>query len=345
MKKIVIFFILWWGVTGLALAQQQPNPQERLKQMDLQIAKEPEEARHYLVRGSLLFDLQQFERAIADFTKALRLDYTNMHEAFLLRSLAHLALEELELALDDAISFRDVRPSDPRAQGLLGALMIDSPQDAVDHFTRQIQLDERNPQAFVNRAWAIQHLHGYEKQALQDYESALKLNSNFMPALGSQAALLMRLERPAEALVAMNRTVHLAPLQPILYFNRALAHLALHDYRRALADNFFVLELAGPQDIALANISDIFLRLNEWHLAAYYAQQAIEIASTAQATAHANRGEALLGISRTAQDEEQRRELLAQSLWNMEQARELGFVNQAHLNRLTHEIEQLQAKS
>ncbi len=344
MRHYLAILLFMCAVVGRVVAEP-PLPQELLRQLDQQIAKNPEDAQSHLIRGSLLFDLEQYERAVNDFTRALRLDFPNMHEAFLFRSLAYYALDELELALDDAISFRNVKPNDPRAHGLLGTLLIDRPQDAVDHFTRQIQLDEKNPQAYVNRAWAIQHLHGYEKQALQDFESALKLNRNFIPALGNQAALLMRLERPAEALVAMNHTVHLMPGEPLFYFNRADVHLALRDFRRALADNLFVLELAGPQDIALVNISDIFLRLEEWHLAADYAQQAIEIEGGALVYGLANRGESLLAIARTAHDAEQRVELLSLAEAHVELARELGFVNQAHLNRLMREIASLQNRA
>jgi tetratricopeptide (TPR) repeat protein len=341
MRQYLGIMIFLCVLAGGVVAQQQ-TPQEMLKRLDQQIAKDPEDAKNYLMRGSLLFDMEQFRRAVADFTKALRLDYQNMQEAYLLRSLSYYALNEGESAMEDALSFRDARPNDPRAHGLLGTLLINQPQDAVDHFTRQIQLDEKNPQAYVNRAWAIQHLHGYEEQALVDYDLALKLNRNYMPALGSRAQLLMRLERPEEALETMNRAVHIMPSEPMLYIKRAFAHLALKDYRRALADNLYVLELAGPQDIALVNISDLFLRQQEWHLAADYAQQAIDLASGSLAYGHANRGEALLEIGRIALDDEQRMVLLQQATDNVMLAREHGFVNQAHLNYLMQQIQVLQ---
>ena len=96
-------------------------------------------------------------------------------------------------------------------------------------------------QALFNRAIAYQALKDYDR-ALADYEQLLSRNPRFSAALNNKADILINLHRYDQAVVVLDAAIKVAPSDPDLYFNQALAleqqgisTRAMADYDRAIA--------------------------------------------------------------------------------------------------------------
>jgi tetratricopeptide (TPR) repeat protein len=91
---------------------------EALRLAELGVAAMPSHAVQLFNRGVAHFTLKQFDRAIADYTEAIRLDAT-MAPAFFNRAVAYAALEKLEEAESD---LENVKRLDPKNQNVEPAL-------------------------------------------------------------------------------------------------------------------------------------------------------------------------------------------------------------------------------
>jgi tetratricopeptide (TPR) repeat protein len=86
--------------------------------------------------------------------------------------------------------------------------------------------------ALTNRALILSS-DGRLEPALVDLDEALTQTPDDPAVHGNRGNLLLRLNRPAEALAAHTRAVDLAPDDPRGYYNRAFSYRALGDPARA----------------------------------------------------------------------------------------------------------------
>lgn len=89
--------------------------------------------------------------------------------------------------------------------------------------------------ALVNRALLLA-ADGRPEPALEDLNAALQQTPDDPAIYGTLGNLLLRLERPADALAAHGRAVDLAPSDPRGYYNRAFSYRALGEPARAEQD-------------------------------------------------------------------------------------------------------------
>ncbi|UCE88952.1 MAG: tetratricopeptide repeat protein [Pseudomonadota bacterium] len=77
---------------------------------------------------------------------------------------------------------------------------------------------------------------GNYEQALREYETALRSNPEFLPALRGRARSLMQLGRSTEALATFDEAIGRAPEFGPTYANRGILHDRLGHYEAAIAD-------------------------------------------------------------------------------------------------------------
>ncbi|NIZ19780.1 tetratricopeptide repeat protein [Entomospira culicis] len=294
---------------------------------------------HFHRGRQLLFSGESMEHAIEDFSYVLSEDFLHF-EARLFRAIAYFELGEIELAKADALYARHLHEADARLNGVLGIIAMREgryPQ-ASDFFTRQMQLDPNNPQAYINRAWALLMLPHYEELALADYQQALERDPDNVTALFSQLEPLLRLGRTDEAHTEITRIIHLYPELTELYAKRAQIRLLLGEEERALADYQQVLRLITESEFdlmlhAMRGIASIYLSQENWQATLVYSQAVLTLTNEEDAEALVLQGRALLGIYQTTGEADIFSE--AQRLFLL--AIERGFLNIVYLERLLHE--------
>jgi tetratricopeptide (TPR) repeat protein len=129
-------------------------------------------AEFYLKRGEDFSGLQQYDRAIADYTKALELkpDYA---EAYNDRAFAYYLKGDFDRAITDYTRAINLRPNYPKAFNSRGVVYMAGGygrSKSVPDFDRAIELKPDFRYAYINRANA--RLFSHPLLALQDFHRA-----------------------------------------------------------------------------------------------------------------------------------------------------------------------------
>lgn len=156
----------------------------------------------YANRGNTYDELQYYEKALADYTRAIQMDSTYAL-AYNNRGKTYTALEHYEQALAD--------------------------------LNRAIDLAPTYTKAYVNRGNVFYAREHYE-EALADYNKAIQLDPSCAPAYGNRGVVFNKLQRYQKALEDHNRAIELAPLDAAAYSNRGDTYGDLHHYDKAVAD-------------------------------------------------------------------------------------------------------------
>jgi Flp pilus assembly protein TadD len=163
-------------------------------------------------RGMAAFGAGSFDRAIADFTEAIRLD-PNSFGARFYRGIGH------------ALAGRS--------------------QEALTDYTAAIQLRPDQPVAYLERAKVYIGL-GAESLALSDYTEAIRLKPDAEAYL-ARGSLHHEMGSYDQALADCDRALRLRPGDPVAFYLRGLTRYHAGDYAGAVADLTEVLRL-DPKD-------------------------------------------------------------------------------------------------
>jgi serine/threonine protein kinase/Tfp pilus assembly protein PilF len=165
-----------WFNRGLAHARMR-NDVEARADFDRVLELQPGLARAHVSRAEVAHAMKDYKAAVGDFTSALKED-SRRASLYFLRARSREALGDRQGAELDRVAGMRQTPADP--------------------------------ESWVERGLA--HVQSDPKQALADFESALKLNPRFFKALQNKAAVLSdKFKRDDEALRVLDRTVELFP--------------------------------------------------------------------------------------------------------------------------------------
>lgn len=171
-------------------------------------------------------------------------------------------------------------------------------QAAVDLYTRVINDDARNIDAYLARAEANTRL-GQFDEALADFERVLRIDENNVLAYNNRGNHYARQGEFLLALEDYNRALELAPENSLVYLNRGNALRQIGANRQAIANYNRVIQLTPDNALAYANRGIAFGNLEEYDSAIESFNQAIELAPESPLV-YAMRGLALERIGELA---------------------------------------------
>jgi len=163
----------------------------------------------FVDRGQAEFDKQDYDRAISDYSEAIRLDATYV-AAFGNRGNAYYAKQDYDHAIAD---YNEVTRLDPN--------------------------DER---AFGNRGDAYYHKQDYD-HAIVDYNEAIRLDPKDADVLGMRGDAYYHKQDYDHAIADYNKAIRLDPTNAGNFGNRGNAYKAKQDYDHAIADYSEVIRL------------------------------------------------------------------------------------------------------
>ncbi len=207
----------------------------------------------YFARGQVRHRLQRFEDAVEDFSHFLK--RTPSRTVVLLhRAISHKAAGHFELALADlnqVIAAGDAGPQmliiRSRVHRLLGNIAAaNADHRAAMKAVPKTELD------WVSLG--VAKLHRNPKQALADFEKALRLNPNSYSARLNSAYLLSeKLDAPEDAITHLDHLISCNPLSAEAIAGRGTINARLRNFEQALADADRVVELnKSPRTILQA---------------------------------------------------------------------------------------------
>lgn len=151
---------------------------ESLDTLGLAISRDPENARLYAVRGSILLEQGRVTPALADLEKSVALDPTDA-EALTNRAQAYRQFGRMDLALADLDRAIDLHPDLIAARFNRGALRYGAKdfKGAYEDFDYCIAVDPHLPGPYFNRAVAYDAL-GDREMAVKDVERFLQIEDD-----------------------------------------------------------------------------------------------------------------------------------------------------------------------
>jgi tetratricopeptide (TPR) repeat protein len=199
-------------------AQQLQQQEQERQQME-----QHQRAEALVDQGRRNFDIRDYNRALADFTEAIRLN-PNLSTAYFQR----------------ARTYRELRQHDR----------------AISDYTQVIRLNPNDWAAYHNRGREFTAKGDYDN-AIADFTEAIRINSNHAPSYIDRGFAYIRKRNWNMAIADNTEAIRLNPNSALAHNNRGSAHESAGNLRQAFADY----ETAVRLDPNNALFNDNLLRL------------------------------------------------------------------------------------
>jgi tetratricopeptide (TPR) repeat protein/serine/threonine protein kinase len=255
------------------------------------ILKRPDHAHVYYCRGNAYRKLGQWEKAIADYSEAIKLEPKHA-SAWGGRGAVYCdRLGQPAQAVDDFSEAIKLAPKDAQAWANRGFayFKLGKLDKAVDDCSEAIKLDSKDAHAWNNRGLAYADLRQWDK-AVADFSQAIELDSKHAHAWSNRGAVYCdHLGQPAKAVDDFSEAIKLNPKFAEYWYNRGNAYRRLGELDNAAADYSKAIELDSKNAEAWNNRGLAYADLRQWDKAVADYSQAIELDSK-HAEAWFNRG-------------------------------------------------------
>ncbi|MBA2393532.1 MAG: tetratricopeptide repeat protein [Ktedonobacteraceae bacterium] len=189
-----------WNYTSLrARLEDQEWVETYLDLTEQRFWLDPTYAVAYYNRGVTYDNLKEHERAMVDYTEAIRLDPTYAF-AYYNRGLAYTTLEDYEAALKDYTRSLELNPHDAYIYNdrALAYIAVVEYAKALADFNQAIEIGKDVALFYSNRAWIYGKLAEYQK-ALIDYGHAIDLQPDDANTYISRGYIYLHLQNQEEA--------------------------------------------------------------------------------------------------------------------------------------------------
>lgn len=210
---------------------------EALKHYDGEIDPRNPDALTLYRRGASFEGLGQTDKALQDFTQAIKLD-SNRAFAYLDRGvLLATRTRDFERAIDDFNRALELEPRNVAAFIARGSAYNQLGRSglAIADLDRAIALSPQNSEAYYHRGTAHYGL-GQTGLSLQDYDSALRINPQNVAVLVDRAGIYAAQSRYDLAITDLDAAIAIKPDSASAFYNRGYAHFAKREYEQAIAD-------------------------------------------------------------------------------------------------------------
>lgn len=177
-----------------------------------------------------------YNRAIADFTEAIRLEPNSAH-AYRERGVAYSDKGDQDRAITDLNHAIRIAPNYVLAYNNRGNIYRRRKEydRAIADYNQAIKLDPNFARAYMNRGGTYADKGDYTR-AIVDRTQAIQLAPNDAVIYNNRGGDYYALGDYDRAIIDYNQSIRLDPNNSITYANRAVAYFAKGDYARAIAD-------------------------------------------------------------------------------------------------------------
>ncbi len=199
---------------------QAPDYAQRLRDADAFIKTDPS-ATSYYQRGYLEFSNNDFQKALADYDKAIALDPNN-YEFYFSRGNLKEKLGDHQAAISDyteAIARNDDSAKLFYSRAYSKSLAADL-EGAITDYSECLKLNPKYKGAWLNRGIVFKNQTQLAK-AIADYDKAILIDPDFSEAIQNRA-IAKSLAADPTALEDFNRVVALNPNDGECYYNRGV---------------------------------------------------------------------------------------------------------------------------
>ncbi len=227
---------------------------EALKHYDGAIDPRNPDALNLYRRAASLDALGHTDRALADYSEAIRIDPKGSL-AFLGRGVLLASRKRsYDRAIEDFSRAIELEPGHADAYIARGNAysQIGDNGRAIADLDKAISLAPSDAQAYVVRGLAYNR-RNETTLALKDYDKALELDPHIAAALANRAAIYAQEGRQDLAIRDLDKAIAIEPNNPVALYNRGYAHFAKGQYDKAIDDYSKAIELDPTMGIAYNN--------------------------------------------------------------------------------------------
>jgi tetratricopeptide (TPR) repeat protein len=261
---------------------------------DEAIRLHPKDPDAYDNRGLAYAAKGDYDRAIADFNVAIRLNLkaSNPYKAFNHRGLAYYANGDNDRAIADYNEAIRFKPKDPKPYNNRGlAYYTKGNSDrAIADYNEAIRLNPKEASAYDNLGNVYKDRDDLDR-AIADYSEAIRLDPKFAVAYNDRGVAYDDKGDHDRAIADYSEAIRLKPKDPKPYINRGIAYYANGDNDRAIADYTEAIRLDPKEANAYDNRGDAYKAKGELDRAIADYSEAIRL-DPKFAVAYDNRGDA-----------------------------------------------------
>jgi tetratricopeptide (TPR) repeat protein len=190
--------------------------------------------KEYIERGKGLFNDGEFEKAFKSFNKAILLN-NHCAEAYLVRAQARIEIYEVEEAQRDLKKYLELMPNDPKGYWkLIDVHDLTGDFDICIYYCEKLlEHDGENGNIYFKKAEFLALIYEF-KEALECFDTCLKLIPNFYDALCGKASALLSLSNKKEAFEIYCKAIEVDSTKSAAYFGKSEVYLAMGNIVSAL---------------------------------------------------------------------------------------------------------------
>jgi tetratricopeptide (TPR) repeat protein len=237
----------------------------------------PQTADDYFKRGNDYRNKNDYQKAITDYTEALRLD-PQLAKAFLNRALAHFLLKDFDTAIADYTRAIKINPRYAEAYHNRGTAYANQGNytEALADVNRAIKLNPRLAEAYFSRG-VISNARDDDDRAIADYSRAIKLDPQLAKAYYNRGTSYYRNKDYELAISDYTKTISLTPNEFMAYWARGAVYADRKEYDRAIADLTKAITLAPKDTKVYSKRAKVYCAQGRKELAAADENKIIEL--------------------------------------------------------------------
>jgi len=243
-------------------AAARPRTEPDTKQPDAAATQNPGHA--HILRGANYARNGQYDRAIDEYTQALRL---NANDALALynRGDAYNSKGEYERAIQDFTQAIALRPDFALAFNGRGIAHDGNgdPDRAIQDYDQAIRLKPDYAEAFYNRGRAYKRK-GDDERALQDYSQAIRFKPDFAVAFNNRGNIYRGKNQSARAIQDYDQAIRIDPNFVIAFKNRGDVYGGRGEFDRAIQDYSQAVKIAPDFAIGFKARGDVYYRRGDY---------------------------------------------------------------------------------
>ena len=210
--------------------------------------KEPKDSETYINRGTAYADKGQYDKAIADYTKAIEINPKDAR-AYIIRGVTYYRKGQYDQAISDYTKAIEINPKDARAYIIRGGAYADKGQydQAISDYTKAIEINPKDAKVYKNRGLAY-CLKGQFDKGIADYTKAIEINPRYADAYTFRAIAYEKGKgQYDQAISDYTKAIEINPKDADACIIRGVAYADKGQYDKAIADYNKAIEI-NPRD-------------------------------------------------------------------------------------------------
>lgn len=265
--RTLIPWLLLAGLCGAALSQTAQTTM-------------PTTAEEYFKRGNDYRNKNDLEKAIADYTEAVKLD-PQLAKAFLNRAVVHFHLKDYDAAIADSTQAIKINPQYAEAYHNRGTAYGSKGRytEALADIDQAIKINSQMAEVHFSRG-VINNALGNTDRAIADYSQAVKLDPQLAKGYHNRGLSYYRNKDYDLAMSDFTQAISLKPNEPMGYWARGGVYADKKEYDRAIADLTKAISLSPSDTKIYSKRAQVYCAQGKKDLATADENKIVELGGT-----------------------------------------------------------------